>query len=160
MTPYNEHAFRSYSLEPLHLLKRSANPPGVYRFASRARSAPILAMITDWGWVGGNIEGREVNDKQQFLAAVGQAFAFPDYYGRNWDAFEEMINDLSWIPATGYLLLYDHAHRFASSQPEAWQTAISILQSAAIRWQQAGVPFYVLLRHNRRWNRNLPKFAA
>jgi RNAse (barnase) inhibitor barstar len=101
-----------------------------------------------------------VNNKQQFLAEVGQAFAFPDYYGRNWDAFEEMINDLSWIPATGYLLLYDHAHRFASSQPEAWQTAISILQSAAIRWQREGVPFYTLLRHNRHWNRNLPKFAA
>lgn len=160
MTPPHKSATHLYSLAPLQLLNTATYPPGVYRFSSRVRSAPILAMITDWGWVGGNIDGRRVNDKQEFLTAIGQAFAFHDYYGRNWDAFEEMINDLSWMPATGYLLLYDHVHQFASSQPEAWQTAISILQSAAIRWQHVGVPFYTLLRHNRRWNRHLPKLAA
>lgn len=150
----------TYSLEPLKLLKSPDYPPGVYRFISRARPQPILAMITDWGWHAGYINGRFVNDKQTFLMAAGQAMAFPDYYGRNWDAFEEMVNDLSWITAAGYALLYDNAYRFAAAQPEAWQVALSILQSAANNWQAEGIPFYVLLRQSGHWNRHLPKLSA
>ena len=67
---------------------------------------------------------------QTFLLAAGQALAFPGYYGRNWDAFEEMVNDLSWLPAAGYVILYDYVYRFAAAQPEAWQVALAILQSA------------------------------
>ncbi len=150
----------SHSLEPLNLLDTPTYPPSIYRFISRSRPSTILATITDLGWYPAYINGMIVNDKRSFLVAAGQAFAFPAYSGRNWDAFEEMINDLSWIPATGYCMLFDHVHFFASIQPEVWQTAISILQSATIRWQQEGIPFYVLLRHNWHWNRHLPKLAT
>jgi hypothetical protein len=153
------------SLEPLSLLATDSHPPGVYRLAIRTHPDPILATITDWGWYAGYINGKMVNDKSTFLMAVGEAFTFPAYFGYNWDAFEELINDLSWIPAswieaTGYLLLYDNVHRFAAAQPEEWQIALSILQSACANWQREGIPFYVLLRHNWRWNRHLPKLAA
>jgi hypothetical protein len=97
--------------------------------------------------------------KSTFLVAAGQAFAFPSYYGQNWDAFEEMINDLGWIRAAGYALLYDHVYRFAANQQDAWQVALTILQNACSNWQREGVPFYVLLRHNWRWNRHLPKLV-
>jgi hypothetical protein len=150
----------TYSLDAVRLLNAPAQPPGVYRFINRARPAPILATLTDLEWYASYINGRTVHDKETFLVAAGQAFAFPEYYGRNWDAFEEMVNDLSWIRAAGYLLLYDDVYRFAAAQPQAWQTALSILQSACMNWQRAGIPFYVLLRHNGRWNRNLPKLAA
>ncbi len=150
-------------------------PPGIYRYVSRARAAPILATITDFGWYAGYIDGRLVDDKQTFLLAAGRALAFPAYYGNNWDAFEEMVHDLSWlglettqhagIPAgtqvyKGCAILYDHAHRFAAQEPEAWQTALDILRGAISRWQEVGVPFYVLLRHNRHWNRQVPRLAA
>jgi Barstar (barnase inhibitor) len=161
------------SLAALHSLP--AHPPGVYRFISRVRPGPILATITDFGWHAGYIEGGLVTDKQTFLFAAGQAFEFPTYYGRNWDAFEEMVNDLSWLGlraagreelfqnstgSAGSLLLYDHVHRFAATQPEEWSTALAILQSAAKGWQRDGIPFYVLLRHNRFWNRQVPSLVA
>jgi hypothetical protein len=144
----------------LSLLNTPAYPPGIYRLTSRAHPRAILATITDWRWYAGYINGSVVNDKQTFLLAAGQALAFPSYYGRNWDAFEEMVNDLSWIHAAGTLLLYDRVYRFAASQPAEWQTALLILQSACARWQHEGFPFYVLLRHNWHWNRHLPKLAA
>jgi hypothetical protein len=147
-------------MNDLYLLNTPAFPPGVFRLSSRTHPATILATITDWGWHAGYINGRLVNDKETFLLTAGQAFAFPAYYGRNWDAFEEMVNDLSWITAAGTLLLYDYVYRFAAAQPEAWQIALSILQSACANWQREGVPFYVLLRHNWRWNRHLPKLAV
>lgn len=134
--------------------------PGVYRLVSHTRPASILKTVTGWGWRAGTINGKMVDDKSTFLDAVAQALAFPSYYGRNWDAFEEMINDLSWISAPGYLILYDYVHRFAAHQPDAWQTALNILQSACNNWQQEGIPFYLLLRHNWHWNRQLPKLTA
>jgi hypothetical protein len=97
-----------------------------------------------------------VYDKRTFLAAVGQAFAFPDYAGHNWDAFEELVNDLSWIGAIGYALIYDGAYRFATTNREESHTALMILTQAAANWQREGTPFYTLLRRNWQWNRHLP----
>ena len=150
----------TYTLHALQLLNTPAYPSGVYRLAGRAQPTPIIATITDFGWVGEYINGRRINSKQSFLDVVGEAFTFPAYYGRNWDAFEEMINDLSWIEARGVGLLYDYVYRFAEEQPKEWQVALSILQGACARWQSEGVPFYVLLRQNGRWNHHLPKLAA
>ena len=149
-----------FSLPSISMPALLAHPPGVYRLVLRSRPAPILTSITDWGWVAGYINGRAVQDKQSFLHEAGQAMAFPGYYGRNWDAFEEMVNDLSWVQAAGYVILYDYVHHFASRQPDAWQTALSILDRACANWQAEGTPFYVLLRHNWFWNRHLPKLAT
>jgi RNAse (barnase) inhibitor barstar len=143
--------------EPNELL---AHPPGVYRLAAHSRREPILQTITDWGWYAGYIDGRIIEDKQTFLRTAGEALAFPAYYGMNWDAFEEMVNDLSWLQATGYALLYDHVYRFAAYHPNEWHTALSILQSACTNWQREGIPFYVLLRHYWRWDSHLPSLAV
>ena len=135
-------------------------PCGVYRLISRTHPTPILTMITDWGWHAGYINGNAVEDKAQFLRAAGEAWMFPPYYGHNWDAFEEMVNDLSWLEAAGTVVLYDRVHRLAATQPDAWRIALSILQAAAGTWQREGRPFYVLLRQNWRWNRHLPRLIA
>ena len=163
-TPLPAAPLPTISGQTLALLKNSAYPPGVYRFAARAQATPILATITDWGWYAGYINGRYVTNKQTFLNTAGQALAFPTYYGRNWDAFEEMVRDLSWLKAAGYVVLYDEPYRFADNWADEWQTALSILKGASAFWQQEGIPFYVLLRHNGdhngQWYRDLPKLAV
>lgn len=150
--------FRAPAAESLATV--TSYPPGIYRLVSRTAPTPILETITDWGWHAGYINGRMVVDKSTFLDAAGRAFAFPSYCGHNWDAFEEMVNDLGWISAAGSVILFDYVYRFAAAQPESWQIAVSILQNACSTWQREGVPFYVLLRHNWRWNRHLPKLVA
>jgi RNAse (barnase) inhibitor barstar len=35
---------------------------------------------------------------------VAAALQFPGYYGENWDAMDECINDLAWMPAQWYLI--------------------------------------------------------
>lgn len=32
------------------------------------------------------------------------ALQFPSYFGGNWDAFDECISDLEWLPGDGYIL--------------------------------------------------------
>ena len=60
-----------------------------------------------------------------------------------------MVNDLSWAPAPGYVLLYDEVGEFACTDPERWAVAQDILTQAAQQWEAAGQPFYVLLRRTR-----------
>ncbi len=119
---------------------------GLYRFRSRVSPAQLLAMASARGWQGFHLDGNTIHDKAGFLEACARSMAFPTYFGYNWDAFEEVVTELSWLPARGYLLLYDDARHFAAHSPKEWAVARSILQDAAMDWQQRGVPFLVLLR--------------
>src|SRR5260221_8444864 len=39
-----------------------------------------------------------IKSKEALLAMLATQFNFPDYFGENWDAFDECIRDLSWLP--------------------------------------------------------------
>jgi len=120
---------------------------GVYRWLSPTPPQKLARAVQPRGWRVFYLDGRLAHDKASFLCAAAAALAFPSYFGRNWDAFEEMINDLSWAPAAGYVLLYDHLWRFACAQPEAWAVARTILETACAQWTEQRTPFIVLLRH-------------
>lgn len=128
-------------------LVQGARQPGLYRLRSEARARTILEGFTARGWRAFYLDGSQVHDKAGFLAGIAAALEFPAYFGHNWDAFEEMVNDLSWAPAPGYVLLYDHVGQFACADPERWAVAQDILSEAARQWDAAGRPFFVLLRH-------------
>ncbi len=117
--------------------------PGVYRLPPRTSAETVKRAVEPAGWRVFVLDGNEISDKASFLSEAAQAMAFPKYFGKNWDAFEDLLNDLEWAPAKGYVVLYPHAGRFAKA-PD-WKTALSIFQIAVERWQKAGVPMYVLL---------------
>ena len=120
--------------------------PGVYRFPSEASLATLQAEAQEQGWQLFHLDGATIQDKASFLAAAKTAFAMPSYVGRNWDAFEEAVNDLAWAPAAGYVLVYDDAANLDDHDATAFQTAVDILATAAGNWQAEGKPFYVLVR--------------
>jgi hypothetical protein len=39
-----------------------------------------------------------VRSKQKLLAILADKLRFPGYFGHNWDALEECLRDLSWLP--------------------------------------------------------------
>lgn len=41
------------------------------------------------------IDGMEMRTKDQLLATMKDALSFPDYFGMNWDALDEVLQDLS-----------------------------------------------------------------
>lgn len=45
-------------------------------------------------------------DKGALLAWYANQLQFPDYFSNNWDAYEEYLNDLSWLDACGIVLLH------------------------------------------------------
>lgn len=118
--------------------------PGLYR--TRAQPNTVRRSTETRGWRFFYLDGHAVHNKTTFLQTIAGAMAFPSYFGQNWDALFDSICDLSWAPASGYVLLYDHVILFAQAHPDEWATARDILSDAAASWQANGVPFYVLLR--------------
>lgn len=87
--------------------------------------------------------------RQSLFDEFSAALQFPYYFGENWDAFDECIADLEWLPAKNYLLLIMDATA-ALSQEDNEQIAIfaDILSQVGTEWAHAKVPksFHVLLQ--------------
>jgi RNAse (barnase) inhibitor barstar len=49
----------------------------------------------------------DVSDKMALLGLIAEQLSFPDYFSKNWDALEECLRDLSWLPAGPVVL--EHA---------------------------------------------------
>lgn len=119
----------------------------MYRFTSRMSAQTVQRKLESAGWRCFTIDGRDVTDKASFLEAGANAMEFPGYCGKNWDGFEECLRDLSWAPAQGYVVLYEHADIFKTSSPRAWETVMDVFRDAVESWRKAGTPMYVLLRN-------------
>jgi len=39
-----------------------------------------------------------IASKQALLTLLSRQLSFPDYFGENWDALDECMSDLSWLP--------------------------------------------------------------
>ena len=46
-----------------------------------------------------------IRSKQKLLAILATKLHFPRYFGWNWDALEECLRDLSWLPAAKPIVL-------------------------------------------------------
>ncbi|MEO8341529.1 MAG: barstar family protein, partial [Nitrospirota bacterium] len=55
------------------------------------------------------IKGRHCKTSENLFTEFARALEFPDYFGHNWDALEECLVDLEWLPARGYILLITDA---------------------------------------------------
>ena len=97
------------------------------------------------------IKGRHCKTPAHLFAEFARALEFPDYFGHNWDALEECLADLEWLPAKGYILLITDAGCVLPDEEE-YETFLEILRDAGEAWGsgQAGMgarqatPFHVL----------------
>ncbi|MBX3052001.1 MAG: barstar family protein [Caldilineaceae bacterium] len=131
----------------LRRLLADVKQTGLYRIDEKDEPQAVMAGAQAAGWTVFRVDGANVPDKAAFLSRAASALRFPTYFGQNWDAFEEIVNDPDALPdAQGYLLLLDDFAAFARAQPGDWATARSILADAAAAWQADGRGFLVLLR--------------
>ena len=79
------------------------------------------------------------------MQALADAMEFPEYFGRNWDAVEECVRDLSWKPADGYLLTYAHAQVLEDCCPDDLAILADVARLAGETWSSGGIPFHALV---------------
>ncbi len=145
----------SSSLERLLLDKNKA---GVYltgpdtRLIAAAAQAAGLAL-----W---RIDIGQVHDKSGLIGLVAKALKFPEWFGGNWDAFEDCLSDLSWQPAPGYVLLLEHGKHFGAGHKQEFVTTVEVLGGVAEYWQGQGKPFWSIVSGPDGWNAGLPAFPV
>ena len=89
-------------------------------------------------------EARRLADKAELLRRIAAALSFPDWFGHNWDALADSLEDLSWLPATGYLLLLERAQDWQTQAGDDAAALLDILNEASAQWAEARKPFWAL----------------
>lgn len=82
-------------------------------------------------------------DQETLFDRLTQPLQLPADFGRNWDALADSMRDLSWLKATGYILLFDHADAMQDRSEEDFDTLLDVLEEAVDFWQEAQTPFFV-----------------
>lgn len=98
------------------------------------------------------IKGAKCQTTDGLLREWARALDFPDYFGHNWDALEECLADLEWLPAKGYILLITDAAQVLPEDDEEYTTLLEVLRDAGEAWgngqagmgRQRATPFHVL----------------
>ncbi len=70
--------------------------------------------------------------KGELLAVLDRGLGFPDYFGMNWDALHECINDLSWLPPGQVVLAHADVPLVGDHSDQS--TYLSIISDAISRW--------------------------
>ena len=104
------------------------------------------------GFVLKVIRGRHCKTPANLFAEFAQALEFPEYFEHNWDALDECLADLEWLPARGYILLIIDAGYVLPDNEEQFDTFLEILRDAGEAWgnrqggmgTQRATPFHVL----------------
>jgi hypothetical protein len=71
---------------------------------------------------------QRLESKRTLMEAVAELLRFPDYFGENWDAFEECMRDLSWMPPGPIVLV--HSDVPLQNDLVSAKTYLSILSGA------------------------------
>lgn len=118
--------------------------PGIHLWHGAFDVADVRHSVEHAGWGFAHVDGwTHGESKSAFLAAVGEALDFPDYYGQNFDALADCLDDIG-SGTSGVVLLWDGWATLARSDEKAFSIALSVLGSRVNA--DRGVPFSVLLR--------------
>src|SRR6266852_9437625 len=83
--------------------------------------------ITNFAWsltehdslsvAGRFLRGMKMTTVSALFDEFAAALQFPSYFGENWDAFDECLTDLDWLPAEGYVLLITNSTHLLEAEP-------------------------------------------
>ena len=133
------------AIDALKKLFESDTPSGVLWLKNHVSSAELskLAKARDMAFF--HLDGKNIEKKEQFLNHAATVMHFPDYFGNNWDSFEECLTDLEWVDAEGFLIYFDHTDGFAQHHESQLETVVELFQDAVDAWKGEGKSMLVLL---------------
>jgi RNAse (barnase) inhibitor barstar len=74
------------------------NEPDLFEYADETRTPTPGDLVVGLP--------SSLGTKAELLEALRLALALPDYFGRNWDALDEVLRDLNWIRERDVILVH------------------------------------------------------
>ena len=110
-------------------------PPVQAMVASAGDAYALAGAFTETLGIGRVIRGAKMATRAGLFDEFGAVLQLRPYFGENFDALEECINDLDWLPAPAYLFIVTDAEQMLVSAPDRdLQVLLQILAQAAEEW--------------------------
>ncbi|MFJ7755278.1 barstar family protein [Peribacillus muralis] len=100
------------------------------------------------------IEGCKCQNKKGFFKEFAIKMKFPDYFGDNWDAFNECINDLEWLNCEQYVVFIKDFNFLFKNDEKNLTLFLKILVDTVEEWnmgreygalQTLPTPFHIVI---------------
>lgn len=121
---------------PLQTHLRTASPPWSGLLVVPRGSSAAALVTAPAGFLIRTIDGKKCRTSASLFNEFAKVLSFPDYFGHNWDALEECLADLEWLPAKGYILLMTEAQAILPDDEEDYETLLEVLSDAGEAWSK------------------------
>jgi hypothetical protein len=111
---------------------KDASRSGVYRVRL---DAPVLEAVGEGGLSAVKVALQGAATKADVLKRIAATLKFPDWFGGNWDAFEDCLTEVH-----GYLLFYGYQGILADDL----SVLLDVLASSAEFHAAQGEPFFAI----------------
>ncbi|MGZ7442373.1 barstar family protein [Paenibacillus sp. TH7-28] len=82
------------------------------------------------------VRGTKCNTVEKLFDEFSAVLQFPWYFGENWDAFEECINDLGWFNADAYVIFISNSESLLELTNKNLDTFLNILKTTTYEWEK------------------------
>jgi hypothetical protein len=124
------------------------NPDGPALSILSAAPSEVYNLMGGWAdahpeWdilrIGGERE-RSI-DTPRFMNQAAAALQFPYYFGHNWAAFRDLVNELSWLKGASFLIIFDSAQHLLTESEDDFRILLRILTDAHDEWRAVTTDF-------------------
>jgi hypothetical protein len=113
----------------------ATTPPWVHLLV--AADDPPALPAPPQGFVARTLDGSRCRTKRALLEELGRTLEFPPHFGRTWDALEDCLTDLDWLPGAGYRLVVRAADRLLARDEASYATFVALLADVGRAWGTA-----------------------
>ncbi len=114
---------------------------GCHKLDCRVEVLSELAEQAGFALFDADLKG--IKGKKNLLNALARATRFPGEFGENWDALVDVLCDLSWEAAPGYVLLLRNVSPTLGLSSNDREIAQDIFDDTVVYWRQRSKPFWI-----------------
>ncbi|HMW17466.1 MAG TPA: barstar family protein [Accumulibacter sp.] len=128
--------------KPLQALLKQSRQAGIYHLPDSGQ-AVVKTAAAALGFACFEVDFADATRLDVVLDQLDQVLDFPDWYGRNLDAFKDCLTDLSWCEAAGYVLIITRAEPFHAENINDFRRLNQVFELAIDEWRETDCPFWV-----------------
>lgn len=99
----------------------------------------LCTKISDHKTLVVMVDGELNTTVKEFYTNIAASLKFPEEFGANLDAFDEMINDLEWLSEKNIFLVFRNYDEFLSEENDELREIILTILDVELQWRKAWI---------------------